>query len=161
MDQKAFFAVTAMLNSFPQGGGNPDVTMRTYEEALRDVTSQAIIEAAQRFTCGDVCSQSKTFAPSIAEFVQEARRIAQLLPYRGKQALPPPTTDCTFLRDDKPTRIRMGFKMSVLSASNDIKDGADMVAEAEKSGLEHMIELGRRWGVPVPEDLLPQQKTAT
>lgn len=65
--------------------------MATYEAALRDVISQAVIEAAQRFTCGDVTGQSRTFAPSIAEFVQEARRIADLIPYRSRPRLPPPT----------------------------------------------------------------------
>lgn len=91
MDQKAFLAITAMLNGFPQGNANPDLTMATFEAALRDVTSQAVIEAAQRFTCGDVTGQSRTFAPSIAEFVQEARRIADLIPYRDRPRLPPPS----------------------------------------------------------------------
>lgn len=78
MDQKAYLAVAAMLNAFPQGNGNPDLMMGTYEAVLRDVTSQAVIEAAQRFTAGDVAGQNRTFAPSVAEFTQEARRVAEI-----------------------------------------------------------------------------------
>lgn len=63
-----------MLNAFPAGNGNPDLTMATYERALNSVSSQAIIDAAQRFTSGDVPGQNRSFAPSVAEFVQQARK---------------------------------------------------------------------------------------
>lgn len=49
--------------------------MLTYDQALTGVSDQAIGEAVTRFICGDVQGQSKTFAPSVAEFVQEARRL--------------------------------------------------------------------------------------
>lgn len=74
MEQRAYLAVVGMLNSFPQGTGNPDLTMGTYEAVLQGLSPQAVTEAAQRFTMGDVQAQSKTFAPSIAEFVTEARK---------------------------------------------------------------------------------------
>jgi len=161
MDQKAFLAITAMLNSFPQQAATDSETLlKTYSAVLRDISSQAITETAQRFVTGDIAKQSKTFPPSVAEFVQEARLIEEILPYRGRQSLPPPNRDTYFRRDDKPTRIRMGFKMSVLSASFAVKDGADMVAQANKGGLEHLIALGQQWGVPVPEELWAQLKTA-
>lgn len=57
---------------------------------MRDVTSQAIIEAAQRFTAGDVPEQSRTFAPSVAEFVQQARFVAQVIPIRNSPRLSAP-----------------------------------------------------------------------
>jgi phosphate/sulfate permease len=90
MDQKAYLAVTAMLNSFPQGNNNPDLTMGTYEAVLRDASSQAITEAAQRFTTGKVQGQSKTFAPSVAEFIAEVERRQELIDIQAKPRLPPP-----------------------------------------------------------------------
>lgn len=49
--------------------------METYRAVLDGVSFRSIIETASRFTSGDVKNQNRTFAPSIAEFVQEARRI--------------------------------------------------------------------------------------
>lgn len=46
----------------------------TYEQALTGVGDAAVDEACRRFIAGDVQAQSKTFAPSIAEFVTEARK---------------------------------------------------------------------------------------
>jgi hypothetical protein len=72
-----------------------------------------------------------------------------------------PEPESVPMRDDIQTRIRMGFKMSVLSASLAVKDGADRVAEANRKGLEYLIALGQEWGVPVPEALWtdPQNRT--
>lgn len=121
---------------------------------MKDIPAQAVIEAAERFTSGLVPNQNKTFAPSVAEFATEARRIADLLPYRGTKSL---TQRPYFYQEPKPgERIRMGFKMSVLSASFGRKDGADMVAEANTRGLEDLVALGQSWGVPVPEELWAQ-----
>lgn len=78
MEQKIFSALTAMLNAFPQGANDPELTLRTYEAVLRGVSSKAVTEAAGRFVSGRVPSQSVTFAPSVAEFAQEARRLDEM-----------------------------------------------------------------------------------
>ena len=131
------------------------MTLRTFEAVLKDIPAQAVIEAAERFTSGLVPNQNKTFAPSVAEFATEARRIAELLPYRGKASLSKPRP--YFYQEPKPgERIRMGFKMSVLSASFGRANGADMVMEAHKRGLEDIVALGQSWGVPMPEELWAQ-----
>jgi hypothetical protein len=57
---------------------------------LVDSSSQSIIEAAQRFTTGKVQGQSKTFAPSVAEFVAEVERRQELIDIKAKPRLPPP-----------------------------------------------------------------------
>lgn len=132
----------------------------TYDEDTNGIDDQAIAETAQNFRRGAVEGQHKTFAPSVAEFCIEARRLAKLLPFRGKQALPPPSKYQPHRHDDLKTRIRMSFKMSVLSASFALKGGPDMVAEANRRGLEDMIALGQQFGVPVPEELWDQIKTA-
>ncbi len=54
-------------------------------------SSQAIVDAAQRFTMGDVPEQSRTFAPSVAEFVQEARRQEEACELRARPRLPAPS----------------------------------------------------------------------
>jgi hypothetical protein len=51
----------------------------TYEQALTAVGSQAIEETVSRFIAGDVEGQSRTFAPSIAEFIQEARSRQEII----------------------------------------------------------------------------------
>lgn len=154
MDQEAYLAVAAMLNGF-QGNGNPDLTMATYEAALRDVTSQAVIEAAQRFTCGDVAGQNRTFAPSIAEFVQEARRIADLIPYRNRPRLPPPP-EAPRQHFSREHRTRMGLKMSLLSAGLERRQ-VTRVSEANRRGLDDLKALAQEWGVPIPEELWSQR----
>lgn len=160
MDQKAFLAITAMLNSFPQQAATDSETLlKTYSAVLRDVSSQAVTEAAQRFISGDVKDQSRTFAPSIAEFVQEARRIAELIPFRDRLGLPAPRRYEPHRFDDEKTRIRMGFKMKVLSAAIAMS-AVDRVAEANRRGLDDMIALGQEWGVPVPEELFEQARAA-
>lgn len=132
--------------------------MGTYEAVLRDVTSPAVIEAAQRFTSGLVPSQSATFAPSIAEFAQEARRVDGVIPYRNRERLPAPDRGY-FHHDDEATRIRMGFKMSVLSHAIGIKR-VDDVAQANREGLESMMALAQTWGLPIPEQLWPARQAA-
>lgn len=64
--------------------------MNTYEAVLRDASSPAVVEAAQRFTTGKVQGQSKTFAPSVAEFVAEVERRRELIDIKAKPRLPAP-----------------------------------------------------------------------
>lgn len=162
MNQESYQALTKMLNAFPQSAADLRGLLLTYDEDTTGVPDQAIIEAAGRFRRGEVAGQNKTFAPSIAEFCTEARRIAELLPYRGMTRLTPPTASHIFVpRDDPKTRARMGFKMAVLSASFGVKDGASKVAEANKRGLEDIIALGQTWGVAVPDELWAQVNSRT
>lgn len=148
-----------MLNAFPQGSSDPDILVASIERATADLAAQAIVEAAQRFTGGLVDGQNKTFAPSVAEFATEARRINELLPFRGRQALPAPKRE--FYQEPKPSeRVRMGFKLAVWRHSLDLPNGADAVAEANRRGLEYLIVLGQQWGVPVPDELFDQLKSA-
>jgi hypothetical protein len=74
MDHQAFKELTRMLESFPQTSGNPDLTVSAYELAVNGLSSQAIIEACQRFVSGSVEGQSMDFAPAPPRFGQEARR---------------------------------------------------------------------------------------
>lgn len=69
-----------MLNAFPQSGATSKALLLTYDQALTGVTDQAISDTAARFIRGDVPEQSGTFAPSVAEFVKQARFQGSLLP---------------------------------------------------------------------------------
>lgn len=62
----------------------------TYEKVLTGIGDQAITEAATRFICGDVTGQSRTFAPSVAEFVTEARQRQEYIDLKAKPRLPAP-----------------------------------------------------------------------
>jgi hypothetical protein len=90
MNDAAMLEIARMRNSFAQTGDNADLTRDTYKLALQDLSSQSVIEAAQRFTMGDVEGQSKTFAPSIAEFVTEARKRQEYIDLKAKPRLPAP-----------------------------------------------------------------------
>ena len=83
-------AIVTLLNAFPASNSNPDLTMGTYEAVLQGISPQAVTEAAQRFTMGDVQGQSKTFAPSIAEFVAEARQRQEYIDLKARPPLPAP-----------------------------------------------------------------------
>lgn len=64
--------------------------MGTYEQVLQGLSTQAVTEAARMFTMGDVQGQSRTFAPSVAEFVTEARQRQEYIDLKAKPRLPAP-----------------------------------------------------------------------
>lgn len=158
MNQKSYQAITTMLHAFPQSAADIRALLLTFDQALRGVSDQAITETAELYFSGRVPNQNTTFAPSVAEFCVEARRVDSMLPYRGRQSTPLPKPE--FFREPKPEdRVRMGFKLSVLSAGVAMGK-VDMVAEANDLGLDDMIALGQQWGIRIPEALWAQVKSA-
>jgi len=151
MNQKSFQAITTMLNSFPQSPADLRALLLTYDQALDGVSDKAIEKAALAFISGQVEGQNKTFAPSVAEFCSEARRTPYLV---NRQA---PVSYLPHKHDDPSTRVRMGFKMAVLSASIGMGK-VDLVADANRRGLDDIIALGQQWGVPVPEEIWAQRQ---
>ena len=79
-----------------------------------------------------------------------------MLPYRGRKALPPAERE-PYKPVSEAERIRMSFKLSVLSAAI-ARGEIRRVEEANRLGLENMIALGQEWKVPVPEALWVQLK---
>lgn len=65
--------------------------MASLDKLCAGLSDQAIIEAAERFAAGDVHDQSKKFAPSSAEFIEEARRRQEYLEIKARPRLPGPT----------------------------------------------------------------------
>lgn len=66
-----------MLNSFPQGKADTDVLLRTFESVLAEYPTGHIVDAARRFTTGLVSGQHTEFAPSVASFTSEVRRLTE------------------------------------------------------------------------------------
>jgi hypothetical protein len=90
MEQRAYLEMTRMLESFPQTSGNPDLTVSAYELAVQGLSSQAIIEACQRFISGLVEGQSMDFAPAAPRFAQEARQRQEYIDLKARPRLPAP-----------------------------------------------------------------------
>lgn len=90
MNQQAEDSITAMLNCFPQTAQNYELLLETLDRLLAGLSDQAIIEAANRYAAGDVQGQSKTFAPSGPEFVEEARRRQEYLSLKARPRIEGP-----------------------------------------------------------------------
>jgi hypothetical protein len=141
-----------------------EMSLRSLEQGLnhKQVTDQAIQETAQKFRDGDVDGQSLTFPPSEAEFIKAAEHQQELIGYRDKYPRqkqirhePEP------YRQSPGERVRMGFKMSVLSRGIGIQGGPDMVAKANSTSLQAMIDLADMWKVTVPDEVRRQAVDGT
>jgi len=78
MQKQALAAIATLLNSFPQRAGNPDLLLRTFEEALSGTPDEIVCEVARKFVKGEIEGQSLTFAPSVAEFTKAASRLVEI-----------------------------------------------------------------------------------
>jgi hypothetical protein len=99
---------------------------------------------------GNVEGQSHTFAPSLPEFMHEARKIQEALPLRDKPRLAPPPPAETFSEGHKG---KMLFKMALWRYSMDKKGGLDRFAEANKLGMDEVMALAQEWNFPIPEEM--------
>lgn len=66
-------AVTRMLNAFPPTSDDFSLLLDTYEQQLAEVSTEAVERAVRRFLDGEVDGQNKKFAPTMPEFMGEAR----------------------------------------------------------------------------------------
>lgn len=91
MNQAAHIEMAKMLNGFPQSRStNIEALLLTYEEDLTGISDQAIIETAQRYRRNEIPNQSKEFAPSIAGFVDAAKRQEEIIEIRNRPRLAAP-----------------------------------------------------------------------
>lgn len=93
MEQKAYSAIAAMFNSFPSQNEDTELRLKTMAAVLDGISSQAVCEAAKRFVSGEVKDQSMRFAPSVPEFVAEARRRQEFIDLRATPRIEAPNTD--------------------------------------------------------------------
>ncbi|WP_146211827.1 hypothetical protein [Mesorhizobium loti] len=68
-----------MLNGFPQTTENYDLLLDSYMQQLASLSTEAVVRAVRRYLSGDVPEQHMTFAPSVPEFVREARASEEYL----------------------------------------------------------------------------------
>jgi hypothetical protein len=90
MNQQAEDAITGMFNCFPQTGQDYQILLATLEKLLLGADDLAIIQAAERFASGRVPDQSKKFAPSGPEFMDEVRRQHDYLALLARPRIAPP-----------------------------------------------------------------------
>jgi hypothetical protein len=145
MNQHSFQAISAMVNAFPQSSAEKKALLLTYEKGLGGVPDRAISETAIRFIRNEIPHQSPTFAPSVAEFVQAARRVPI-----ERVMLPKPERQREI---DPGERARMRLKMPMYNHATRCGLMAGLDA-ANKAGFSAMISLAHKWGVPIPEELL-------
>jgi hypothetical protein len=85
MDKKTAADIMAMWNVFPQSNAKDlKAALSTYRQQLETdgISDRAAQEACKNFQAGTVEGQGFTFAPSMPEFMREARRIQDVLPLR-------------------------------------------------------------------------------
>lgn len=115
--------------------------MGTYEAVLQGLSQQAVTEAAQRFTMGDVQGQSKTFAPSVAEFVTEARSRQELIDLKAKPRLPAPRY---FPGPLAPFQVRQQKRLSENSHLPVLFEGVNS-DQWRKLSMERKVPVGAIW----------------
>lgn len=90
MNQQAEQSIIEMMNGFSQTSQDYRLLLVTLARQCAGLTDRAIIEAADRFGAGDVAGQSKKFAPSVPEFVEEARNRQEFIDLASRHRLPAP-----------------------------------------------------------------------
>lgn len=125
----------------------------SFEQVLGDVSDAAIQEAALRFRRGEVPGQNKAFAPSSAEFNDEAKRLHDLLPYRDRPKIPAPRREPAPVQTPA-ERARMRLKMPMLRHAFRSREMMSALDRANRSGFGAMVVLSRDWGIPIPDELL-------
>jgi hypothetical protein len=134
-----------MLNSFPQGSGDPDALIATFEKATAHIDNRAITEAARRFTVGEVKGANPSFAPSVAEFMQECRRVPIERP-----SLPAPERELSL---DAAAKARMRLKIPMYRHATECNLMPQLDA-ANRAGFSSVIALADRWSIEIPAELL-------
>jgi len=93
MDKVTAVRLTEMWNNFPQDKARDvKLLLSSYDRQLREesISDRAAQEACKNFMSGSVEAQSFTFAPSMPEFMREARRIQDVLPLRDLKRIAAP-----------------------------------------------------------------------
>lgn len=110
-------AIATLLNSFPQRAGNPDLLLRTFEDALSGIAEDIICDTARRFVTGQVEGQNLAFSPSVAEFTRAAKDLVEVRRARFA-ALPSPEIIPNEPIDRRVERVRCTYAGRKLIAEN-------------------------------------------
>lgn len=153
MNQLAYQEITKMINGFPQSAKNVTALLLTYEEDLQGISDQAICETAQRYRRNEIPEQNKTFAPSIAEFVDAARKQIEFIAIRERPRLPDRRGYVPGNQELPGARERMRLKMPLYQYANELHL-MDELDAANREGFGAMVNLATKWGIEIPQELL-------
>lgn len=85
--------VSLLLNAFPQARDtDPKGLLYAFGIALEGLSTEAIIDASRRYIAGKVDGQSKDYAPTAAQFADEARRRQEVIEMRRTPRLERPVS---------------------------------------------------------------------
>lgn len=82
-----------LLNAFPQARDtDPRGLLYAFGVALEGVSTEAIIQAARRYIGGNVPGQDKNYAPTAAQFAEEARSRQEYIAMRSTPRIQAPVS---------------------------------------------------------------------
>lgn len=90
MSEAKLKAIRGVLNSFPQTASDVETFVKIMLVVLDDVSDDAVRATAIRYAKGLVPKQSKTFAPTPAEFSSECREYDKLEQLKNRPRIEPP-----------------------------------------------------------------------
>jgi hypothetical protein len=82
--------IVRLLECFRQTQGNTQLLLDTFVQHVAPFSDEAVTRAVRQFLSGDVHGQNLRFAPSVPEFIAEARRCQQILDIAARPTLPAP-----------------------------------------------------------------------
>lgn len=132
-------AILRLFRSFPANGKVDRDTIQDYCETAAKFQTSVAIDVVSRFCDGDVEGQSRTFVPSIPDFVHEARRLAEIRQYRALPPVPRPTRYHAQTVAELPCIIRHKQRVEQLSHRDVLYKDAN---------LDRYVSLSRARGLP-------------
>lgn len=132
-----------------QRGAKVEGVAMAYVEALTGMTLDGIHAGIRKFIRGQCEDVSPRFLPTPPELARIVRGAIVLnrIP-EGRRIAP-------FRHPDDAARARMRLKMPMYRFA--MNSGAmDELDQANRAGLEAMVLLATRWGVPIPAELADQ-----
>lgn len=139
-----------LFNALPfQRGTDPATVIVAYVEALRGAGLDSIKAGISKFLRGDCEGVSMKFVPTPPELARIVR--TAVVPSRipeGRRIAPFRHPD-----DAARARMRLKFPMFRYAFGSGLMDDLD---RANRDGLEAMVMLAAKWGIPIPPELNDQ-----
>lgn len=144
-------ALAVLFDALPfQRGARSDNAAVAYVEALRGLSVEAITEGIRKFLRGDCENVSLKFVPTPPELARIVR--TTVVPAR----IPEARRIAPFRHASDGERARMNLKMPMFSHAFPNPTMMAELARANAAGMEAMIVLAHKWGIPIPDELNDQ-----
>lgn len=140
-----------LFNALPfQRGTDPATVIMAYVESLRGVALDAIKAGISKFLRGECENVNPRYVPTPPELARIIR--TTVIPSR----IPAERQIAPFRYASEGERARMKLKMPMFSHAFPNETMMAELAQANAAGMEAMIVLAVKWGVPVPDGLNEQ-----